>query len=161
MSNQQMFRVYIKATPEQIWEAITNPDWTERYGYKGRTEYELHAGGAVIGHATKEMVSMGAPAIMVKGEVREADPPKRLVHTFHAQFNEETIAEPGVIVSYSIEPAEHGLTALTLVNEENGSPITMGFLSGLSVQLQEGGGGYPYILSDLKTLLETGKSLED
>jgi uncharacterized protein YndB with AHSA1/START domain len=161
MSTTQMFRVYIKATPEAIWEAITSPEWTERFGYKGRTEYELHPGGSVVGHATKEMIAMGAPAVMVKGEVLEADPPKRLVHTFQAQFTPETIAEPGVIVTYSIEPDDHGMTSVTIHNEENNSPATMTFLAGQPTTLQQGGGGYPFILSDLKTLLETGKSLED
>jgi len=161
MSDTQMFRVYIQATPDAIWEAITSPEWTERYGYKGRTEYELRAGGNVVGHATKEMIEVGAPAVMVKGEVLEADAPKKLVHTFHAQFNEETIAEPGVIVTYLVEPDDHGLTRLTIVNEANNSPITMGFLAGAPDRLSEGGGGYPFILSDLKTLLETGKSLQN
>ena len=158
----QVFRIYIQATPEAIWEAITSPEWTERYGYKGRTDYELRAGGSVVGHATKEMIDFGAPAIMVKGEVVEADAPKKLVHTFRAQFNAETIAEPGVLVTWLIEP-EHddGLTKLTVINEANGSPITMGFLAGSSGQLSDGGGGYPFIISDLKTLLETGTSLQD
>ena len=42
----QVYRVYIKATPEAIWDAITKPEWTERYGYGGRGEYELRPGGA-------------------------------------------------------------------------------------------------------------------
>ena len=71
----QIFRIYIQATPEAIWEAITSPEWTERYGYKGRTEYELRPGGSVVSHATKEMIDFGAPAIMVKGEVLEAELP--------------------------------------------------------------------------------------
>jgi uncharacterized protein YndB with AHSA1/START domain len=159
-TDTQIFRIYISATPDAIWKAITSPEWTERYGYKGRTEYELRAGGSVVGHATKEMLDFGAPAIMVKGEVLEADAPKKLVHTFHAQFNPETIAEPGVIVTYLIEPEDSGLTKLTVVNDANGSPVTAGFLAGDSGQLSDGGGGYPFIISDLKTLLETGKSLQ-
>jgi uncharacterized protein YndB with AHSA1/START domain len=161
MSDTQMFRVYIKASPEEIWEAITDAEWTERFGYKGRTEYELRAGGAVVGHATKEMIQLGAPAVMVKGEVLEADAPKKLVHTFQAQFNEETIAEPGAVVTYLIEPDDNGLTRLTVLNESNNSPVTMMFLAGAQDRLGEGGGGYPFIISDLKTLLETGKSLQD
>ncbi len=158
----QVFRIYIRATPEAIWEAITSPEWTERYGYKGRTDYELRPGGSVVGHATKEMIGFGAPAIMVRGEVLESDPPKRLVHTFHAQFNPETIAEPGVRVTFLIEPeGDGGLTRLTVTNDANGSPITMGFLAGTPGQLSDGGGGYPFIISDLKTLLETGTSLQD
>jgi len=160
-TDTQIFRIYIRATPDEIWEAITSPGWTERYGYKGRTDYELRPGGSVVGHATKEMIDFGAPEIMVKGEVLEADAPKKLVHTFHAQFNAETIAEPGVIVTFLIEPEDNGgLTKLTVVNEANGSPITMGFLAGSPGQLSDGGGGYPFIISDLKTLLETGKSLQ-
>ena len=161
-TDTQIFRIYIQATPEAIWQAITSPEWTERYGYKGRTEYDLRAGGSVVGHATKEMIDFGAPAIMVKGEVLEADAPKKLVHTFHAQFNAETIAEPGVIVTFLIEPEDTGgLTKLTVINDANGSPITLGFLAGSSGQLSDGGGGYPFIISDLKTLLETGRSLQD
>lgn len=161
-TDTQVFRIYIRATPDAIWQAITSPEWTERYGYKGRTEYELRAAGSVVGHATKEMIELGAPAIMVKGEVLEADAPKKLVHTFQAQFNPETIAEPGVLVTYLIEPEDDGgLTKLTVINDANGSPITMGFLAGSPGRLSDGGGGYPFIISDLKTLLETGKSLQD
>ncbi len=42
----QVYRVYIKTSPEAIWEAITNPDWTDRYGYGGRSEMELRPGGS-------------------------------------------------------------------------------------------------------------------
>lgn len=41
----QMYRVYIKATPEAIWDAITKPEWTERYGYTGLVDYDLRPGG--------------------------------------------------------------------------------------------------------------------
>ena len=157
----QIFRVYIQASPEAIFEAITSPDWSERYGYHARNEFELVPGGKYVGRVPKEMVAMGAPDPMVKGEVLECDPPKRFVHTFHAQFNPETVAEPGVIVTYLLEPDDHGLTRLTVHNEENNSPITMAFLAGLDATLGEGGGGYPFILSDLKTLLESGKSFQD
>jgi uncharacterized protein YndB with AHSA1/START domain len=159
-----MFRVYIQATPEAIWEAITDPAWNERYGYRSRTEYELHAGGKFAGHATKEMAAVGMPDVVVDGEVREADPPKKLVHTFHAFFSPEMTAEPGIIVSYFIEPENDGLTRLTVITDVNNSPATFAIVSGGDAQgdpLSEGGGGYPFILSDLKTLLESGKGLQD
>ena len=67
-----------------------------------------------------------------------------------------------MIVTFLIEPEDNGgLTKLTVVNDANGSPITMGFLAGSPGPLSDGGGGYPFIISDLKTLLETGKSLQD
>lgn len=163
MSNDtQMFRVYIQATPEAIWEAITSPDWNARYGYKSVTEYELHAGGTFRALATTDMRAVGMPEVVVDGQVLEADPPKKLVHTFHAYFSEEMTAEPGAIVTYTIEPeVADGLTRLTVVNESNNSPVTLAILNGGDGKLTDGGGGYPFILSDLKSLLESGKSLQD
>jgi len=48
----QVYRVYIKATPEAIWDAITKPEWTERYGYCGRVDYDLRPGGTYTGYTT-------------------------------------------------------------------------------------------------------------
>jgi uncharacterized protein YndB with AHSA1/START domain len=157
-----MFRVYIKATPEAIWEAITSPEWNDRYGYKSKSEYELHGGGNYRALATAEMRGFGMPEVVIDGEVREADPPKKLVHTFHAFFSPEQAAEPGIVVTYLIEPEDDGgLTRLTIVTDENNSPATLAIVSGGEGKLTEGGGGFPFILSDLKSLLESGKSLQD
>ncbi len=162
MINTQMFRVYIKASPEAIWEAITSPDWNDRYGYKSKSEYELHAGGGYRCFATEEMRSFGMPEVIIDGEVLEADPPKKLVHRFHAFFSPEQTAEVGILVTYSIEPEMNGgLTRLTVVTDENNSPATLAIVTGGEAQLHEGGGGFPFILSDLKSLLESGTSLQD
>ncbi len=83
----QVYRVYIKATPEAIWDAITKPEWTERYGYGGRAEFDLRPGGAYRGLASEAMRSMGAPEVAVDGEVVEADPPHRLVQTFRMRLD--------------------------------------------------------------------------
>ena len=83
----QVYRVYIKATPQAIWDAITKPEWTERYGFGGRVEYELRPGGSYRVPTTEAMKRAGAgmgistPDVMVDGEVIEADPPRRLVQT--------------------------------------------------------------------------------
>ena len=162
MSDIQMFRVYIKASAEAIWEAITSPEWNDRYGYKSASHYELHAGGSYKALATAEMRSFGMPEVVIDGQVLEADPPKKLVHTFHAYFSEEMIAEPGIIVTYTIEPEDNGgLTRLTVVSDMNNSPMTQAIVAGGEGKLTDGGGGYPFILSDLKSLLESGKSLQD
>lgn len=162
MSSTQMFRVYIKATPEAIWEAITSSDWNDRYGYKAKSEYELRAGGAFRSLATEEMRGFGMPECVIDGEVREADPPKKLVHTFHAYFSEEMMVEKGIIVTYLIEPEDEGdLSRLTIVTDENSSPVTLAIVTGGEGKLTDGGGGFPFILSDLKSLLESGKSLQD
>ena len=77
----QVYRVFIKAAPQAIWDAITSPEWTDRYGYGGRTEYELRPGGVYRARASEAMRAMGAAEIVIDGEVVEADPPRKLVQT--------------------------------------------------------------------------------
>ena len=67
----QVYRVYIKATPEAIWDAITKPEWTQKYGYRGIAEYDLRPGGRYRALAPEEMQSMGMPEVVVDGEVIE------------------------------------------------------------------------------------------
>jgi uncharacterized protein YndB with AHSA1/START domain len=78
----QVYRVYIKATADAIWDAITRPEWSARYGYGGLSEYDLRPGGAYVGRANAGMVAHGAPEVAVDGEVVEVDPPRKLVQTF-------------------------------------------------------------------------------
>src|SRR5205807_6841100 len=99
----QVHRVYIKATPEAIWDAITRPEWTERYGYGGRGEFDLRPGGTYRGYTTDAMRSMGAPDVAVEGEVIEADPPRRLVLTWHFVMDPELAAERVTRLTYEIE----------------------------------------------------------
>src|SRR4029453_7459331 len=78
----QVFQVFIKATPQAIWDAITSPEWTQKYGYKAPSEYELRPGGKYRGLATEQMKAEGASDVLVDGEVIEADPPHKLVQTW-------------------------------------------------------------------------------
>ena len=55
----QVYRVFIQATPEAIWDAITKPDWNERYGYRCRQEFDLRPGGAYKAFANDDMRAMG------------------------------------------------------------------------------------------------------
>ena len=89
-------RVYIKATAQAVWDAITAPEWNRRYAYQVPSEYDLRPGGSYRVIATPEMRAMGAPELFIDGEVLEVDPPHRLVQTWHAYFSPETAAEaPG------------------------------------------------------------------
>ena len=83
----QVYRVYIKATPEAIWDAITQPEWNERYGYPGRGEYDLRPGGSYRAVAGPEAQAMGMPELLVEGEVIELDPPRKLVQTWRAAWD--------------------------------------------------------------------------
>jgi uncharacterized protein YndB with AHSA1/START domain len=151
----QVFQVFIKTTPQAIWDAITQPEWTQRYGYGCRVEYDLHAGGAFRTFSTAEMAGYGAPDVIIEGEVVESDPPHRLVHTWHAQFEPGMLAEGARRVTWEIEEREPGLCRLTVTHDLQDAPITAITVNGRA----DAGGGWPYILSDLKTLLETGSSL--
>ena len=64
-----VFRIVIKAKPQTIWDALTKPEWTERYGYGGRAEYELKSGGRFSHKASAEMKSMGMPDEIIVGKV--------------------------------------------------------------------------------------------
>ena len=154
----QVYRVYIKATPQAIWDAITRPEWTERFGYGGRVEYDLRPGGAYRGLASEEMRAHGAPEVAVDGEVIEADPPRRLVQTFRMLMDDDMAAEGFTRLTYEIAERDGGLSRLTVVHELEGAPRLAALLAG-AWEDQGAGGGWSFILSGLKTLLETGDAL--
>ncbi|HEU5064987.1 MAG TPA: SRPBCC family protein [Gaiellaceae bacterium] len=155
----QVHRVYITASPEQIWEAITSPEWTAKYGYHGIAEYDLKPGGTYRVTAPQAMQEMGMPELLLDGEVIEADPPRKLVQTWHALWDEGVAGEQPTRVTWDIEADDGGITRLTVTHELEGAPIHAEQVSG-QAKLREGGGGWSWILSDLKTLLETGKAIE-
>jgi uncharacterized protein YndB with AHSA1/START domain len=157
----QIYRVYIKATPEAIWNAITKSEWTERYGYSCPSEFDLRPGGAYRVFTNQGMRSMGAPDLAVEGEVIEADPPWRLVQTWRLVMDPETAAEGLTRLTYDIESREGGVTRLTVTHDLEGAPKTALVLSGGMEDMGAGGGGgWSWVLSDLKSLLETGSPLD-
>jgi uncharacterized protein YndB with AHSA1/START domain len=155
----QVYRVYIKATPEAIWDAITKPEWTERYGYGGRAEYDLRPGGAYRGASNEGMRAMGAPDVAVDGEVIEVDPPRKLVQTWRMVMDEEMAKEGFTRLTYEIEAGKGGVTRLTVTHDLQGAPKLAVMISG-GLEDTGAGGGWSWVLSGLKTLLETGESLD-
>lgn len=153
----KVFEIYIKSPPEMVWAAITTPEWTARYGYKGLSEYELRPGGAYRTLSNAQMRSMGLAEVIIDGEVLEADPPRRLVQTYRFLFTEETKAEGFTRVTWEIEPTHAGFTRLTVTHDVTGAPGVAGMVT--SQFSERGGGGWNWILSDLKSLLETGANL--
>lgn len=148
----QINRIYIRATPQAIWDAITQPDWTEKYGYGGRVDIDLRRGGAYRIVASSEMQQAGMPEIVVDGEVIEADPPNRLVQTWRAGWD----TEPATKLTYTIAEKAAGVTCLTITHELDGAPNTAAMVGG---SVDGAGGGWAEVLSDLKTLLETGTAM--
>lgn len=155
----KVFRVYIKATAERVWEAITDLAWNGRYGYQVATRYDgLRPGAHLRVVPSEEMRAHGAPELMIDGEILEADPPHRLVQTYRMHFTPEMAEEPYTTVTYELLEEHPGLTRLTLVHDCTGAPMHAATVAS-DVRLHEGGGGWAWILSDLKSLLESGTSL--
>jgi uncharacterized protein YndB with AHSA1/START domain len=160
----QVYRIYIKATPEQVWEAITKPEWTERYLYESRVDYQLRPGGAYRAYPSEAMRTHGAemgypiPEVVADGEVLEADPPHKLVQTWRMLMDPTMAAEGFTRLTWEIEAAQSGVSKLTVIHDLTGAPQIGALVSG-AMEDQGAGGGWSAILSELKTLLETGKPL--
>jgi uncharacterized protein YndB with AHSA1/START domain len=165
----QVYRIYIKATPEAVWEAITQPDWTEKYLYESRVDYDLRAGGTYKAYPSEAMRRHGAemgypiPDVVVDGEVVEADPPRKLVQTWRMLMDPGMAAEGFTRLTFEIEPGQGpgqtGVTKLTVVHDLEGAPQVAALVRG-DMEAAGAGGGWIAILSSLKTLLETGQPLE-
>ncbi len=160
----QVYRVYIKATPQAIWDAITKPEWTERYMYDSRVEYDLRPGGSYIARPSEAMTKQGAemgyeiPDVVVDGEVVEADPPHKLVQTWRMLMDPETTAEGFTRLTWEIEEIQ-GLSRVTVIHDLQGAPKLAALVAGAR-ESEGAGGGWNWVLSGLKTLLETGEPLQ-
>jgi uncharacterized protein YndB with AHSA1/START domain len=137
----QIYQLFIKATPEAIWDAITKPEFTQQYFY-----------GARITAAEDGYRSL-APDGSVWGDdpTFEYDPPRKLVHGWRSLYSDELAAEEASRVTWEIEPQEGGYSLLTVTHDQlEHSPKTAESVAGV---------GWMMVLSGLKTLLETGKPL--
>ena len=135
----QVYRVFIKATPDQVWEAITNPDFTEKYFYGVRI------------HTEPTLRVTHSEGMSGEDPVFEWDPPRRLVHGWRSKWNPELSVEEPSRVTWEIEPGEDGVSLLTVVHDQlEGAPKTAASVAGR---------GWMRVLSGLKTLLETGEPL--
>ncbi|QUQ72286.1 SRPBCC family protein [Kutzneria sp. CA-103260] len=148
----QVNRIFIHAKPQQVWDAITSSEFNDKYGFRCVSEYDLKVGGAFRALASKEMAAHGAPEVIIDGEVLECDPPHRLKQTWHAMFSPEIAAEAVTTLTWELAE-QFGATRLTVTHETPDAPLTAAMTSG---NVENAGGGWPHLLSDLKTYLETG-----
>jgi uncharacterized protein YndB with AHSA1/START domain/DNA-binding transcriptional ArsR family regulator len=138
-SMEKVFEIYIRTTPERLWEAITDSEIRSKYNFGARVATDWAPG------STYEMTA--GDLLLADGEVLEADPPRRLVHTMTAKWGEDVIAEGASRVTWEIEQIEDSCR-LTVTHDQ--------LREGANDQLY---GGWPMILSGLKTWLETGELL--
>jgi uncharacterized protein YndB with AHSA1/START domain/DNA-binding transcriptional ArsR family regulator len=140
----QVYTVYIRASREQVWDAITKPEFTRRYFYGSQPHSTWSPGDRL--HWTE----YGSERDLVDGEVVECDPPRRLVHTWIVEYDESLTEEGPSRVTWELEET-NGLTKLTTIHD--------GFPAGSRVY-ENVAGGWPLVLSGLKTLVETGQPLQ-
>ena len=138
---EKVFEIYIKTTPERLWEAIVDDEMRQRYNFGVGVRSDWAPGSGYEGFHP------GAGIAIAAGENLEVDPPRRLVQSFNALWGEQVRSEGTSRVTWEIEQVEDSCR-LTVTHD----------------QLAEGAndelfGGWPMILSGLKTLLETGESL--
>lgn len=135
-----VYQIYIRTTPEQLWQALTDGDWTRRYYYDSRVESDWRAGSPYVFRTDDGRVTLA-------GEVIAAEPPRRLVTTFRPGFLPPDHPIAGSRVTFEIEP-EGDRCRLTVVHD------------GLD-PARDGGivDGWARIFSGLKTLIETGEPL--
>ena len=161
-----VFRVYIKATPQAIWTAITDPSWTRRYGYGGYVNYDLRPGGAYTVAPDEDMKAgaeaMGFPMpdVIVDGEVLEVNEPWLLRTTWRMLMEPTAAAEGFTILTQEIKQIAETYCSLTVTHECENAPSVLAMVTGAGdATPEQGGGGHPWILSDLKTLLESGTAM--
>jgi uncharacterized protein YndB with AHSA1/START domain len=138
---EKVFEIYIKTTPEQLWEAITNPEMRSKYNFGVGVESDWTTGSPY----KSDHPSGHAP--LVEGENLEVDPPRRLIQSFTALWSDDVKREGTSRVTYEIKPVGDSCQ-LTVTHDE--------LHERANSQLY---GGWPMILSGLKTLLETGELL--
>ncbi len=138
---EKVFEIYIKTTPERLWEAITNPEMRKKYTFGMVVNSDWKPGSRYEGTSPK------APAPLLEGENLEVDPPRRLVQSFRALWDQDVKKEGTSRVTWAIEPVGDSCR-LTVTHDQ--------LREGANDQLY---GGWPMILSGLKTLLETGQLL--
>ncbi|MEP7104509.1 MAG: SRPBCC domain-containing protein [Chloroflexota bacterium] len=138
---EKVFEIYIKTTPERLWEAITDTDIRSKYMFGTRMTSDWKAGSRV------ESTHPGVPGLLGEGENLEVDPPRRLVQSMVALWGEDVKAEGTSRVTWEIEPVGDSCR-LTVTHDQ--------LREGANQQLY---GGWPMILSGLKTYLETGELL--
>ena len=141
LNMEKVFEIYIRTTPQRLWEAITDADIRAKYNFGSRIESDWTPGSHF------EMVHPNADGLLGEGENLEVDPPRRLVQSMRALWGPEVIAEGTTRVTWEIEPVGDSCR-LTVTHD----------------QLREGAndqlfGGWTMILSGLKTWLETGELL--
>jgi DNA-binding transcriptional ArsR family regulator len=142
---EKVFEIYIKTTPDRLRQAITDPELRAKYTFGVGVYSDWKPGSTYQSRATTVTIAPDLP--IAEGENLEVDPPKRLVQSFRALWSDEVKREGTSRVTWEIEPVGDSCR-LTVTHDR--------LRDGANSELY---GGWPMVLSGLKTLLETGELL--
>ena len=161
----QVYRVYIKASPQRDLGRDHRPrvDRAVRLHEPGRLRPATGRCVPVVPERADEARSGGdgdpLPDVVVDGEVIEVDPPHRLVQTWRMLMDPDTADEGFTRISFEIAEGQGGVSKLTVTHELEGAP-KLALIVGGQAEETGAGGGWAWVLSDLKSLLETGAPMD-
>jgi uncharacterized protein YndB with AHSA1/START domain len=138
---EKIYEIYIRTTPERLWQALISAEDRPHFQFGNTVSSDWKVGSRI------EMGNPKAPILLGDGEVLEFEPPHRLVHTMNALWGDDVKAEGTTRITYEIEQVGDSCH-LTLTHDQ--------LREGTNPQIY---GGWPMILSGLKTWLETGTNL--
>jgi uncharacterized protein YndB with AHSA1/START domain len=144
-ADRLVFQIYIRATPEQVWQGITDTEFRRQYFFGSTFESTLEPGSPLRSHS---------PDGELWGDdiVLECDPPHLLSHSWRSLWDPDAVDEPPSRVTWRVEEQDGGITKLTVVHDQlEHSPATARGVSG----------GWALVISGLKTVLETGAPLTE
>ncbi len=134
--------IFIKALPERVWDALTKPEFTSRYMRGSVFETDWRPGSTYR--------SSAGGWLLAEGRILEYDRPRRLVYTWHAVWDDAVAKDKETRLTWELEEQAGGMTKLTAIHDDfDGETETYKAVSG----------GWMWVLSNLKTLLETGDTL--
>lgn len=138
-----VYQIYIRARAEQVWQAITDPEFTKRYFHRTAFESALEPGAPY-----RMILPDGSDAVV--GTIEEVEPPTRLVMTWRVMYDAAASAEPPSRVEWLLHESTDGVTKLTTIHRDLGlSPITSAGVAD----------GWNWVLNSMKSLVETGEAL--
>lgn len=141
----QTYHIFIRATPQQIWDAIIKPEYSAGYLFGALVETTGDIGSPFRYHSPDRSSLWGDETVL------DANPPHRLVVSYRGLYNPDLATEPASRVSWQIDPGDGGACLLTVVHDRlEVAPKTAAHVAGP---------GWMRVLSGLKTLLETGEAL--
>jgi uncharacterized protein YndB with AHSA1/START domain len=140
-SMEKVFEIYIRTTPERLWQAIIDPEARARYQFGAHVQSDWTHGSSY------QVMGDGASGSLIEGENLQIDPPRRLVQSYRAVWDDDIAAEGTSRVTWEIEPV--GDSCRLIVTHDQMRADADPHLYG----------GWPMILSGLKTWLETGQVL--